>query len=359
MHSAFARILLAAAFLCIVPATAAPMPAPKDMAIDAATRKSVIEGVIGRLHQHYVFPETAARVEAVLRTRLNDGAYDQITSARQFAQTLSKTLIETAGDRHMRVRYWPTPIVHGFEPEDDPKAYQEALAQEAHADHGVTRVERMSGNIGYLKIDVFPPAAFVSDVYASAMRLLNGTDALIIDLRDNRGGEPDAVALMESYFFDQPTLMNTVFERRTGKAREYWTTRDIKGPAYGQSKPIYILTSKYTFSGGEDLSYSMRARVRATLVGETTGGGANPGDMRRVQAHFSVFIPDGRAINPVTGTNWEGVGVSPDIAVAPAEALSTARILALKAVMATAQDARQRTELATLLERETAGSAQK
>lgn len=346
MYSAVKRILLITLMAAALPAAAAP----KDMPIDGKIRSAVIEGVIGRMHQHYVSPETAAKVEAKLRSQLQDGAYDQLTSAREFARALSKTLIETAEDRHLRMRFSAEPLEHGFEPEDDPKAYHAEQAREARAESGgVAKFERMAGNIGYLKIDYFPPAEFVTDLYAAAMTLLNGTDALIIDLRDNRGGEPGAVALLESYFFDQPTLMNKVYERRTGETKEYWTRRDIKGPSYGTSKPVYILTSKFTFSGGEDLSYSMQAQKRATLVGETSGGGANPGEMRRVHAHFAAFVSDSRAINPVTQTNWEGVGVVPHVATSREDALPRAYTLAIQKILETSTNPQQREGLTGIL----------
>lgn len=346
MYNAAKRILLIALMAAAIPAEAAP----KDMPVDASIRSAAIEGVIKRMHQHYVFPETAAKVEARLRSQLKDGAYDQITSAREFARAVSKTLIETANDRHLRMRFYAEPIESGFEPEDDPKAYKAEQAREARAESGgVVKFERMAGNIGYLKIDYFPPAEFVGDRYAAAMTLLNGTDALVIDLRDNRGGEPAAVALLESYFFAQPTLMNQLYERRTGKTNEYWTRRDIKGPAYGATKPIYILTSKFTFSGGEDLSYSMQAQKRATLVGETSGGGANPGEMRKVHAHFATFVPDSSAINPVTQTNWEAVGVVPHVATSREEALQRAYILAVQKLLETSTNPQQREGLSGIL----------
>lgn len=346
MYSAVKRVLLIALMVAAIPAAASP----KDMPVDARIRSAAIEGLIDRMHQHYVSPETAANVEARLRAQLQDGSYDQFTSAREFAKAVSKTLIETAGDRHLRMRYFAEPLEHGFEPEDDPKAYLAEQAREARVEGGgVAKFERMAGNIGYLKIDYFPPAAHVEQIYGAAMTLLNGTDALIIDLRDNRGGEPDAVALLESYFFAQPTLMNKVYERRTGKTREYWTRRDIQGLAYGTAKPVYILTSKFTFSGGEDLSYSMQAQKRATVVGETTGGGANPGEMRRVHAHFAAFISDGRAINPVTHTNWEGVGVAPDVSTAREDALQRAYILSMEKLLETSTNPQQRAGLTGIL----------
>ncbi|MFD2368112.1 S41 family peptidase [Pseudoduganella sp. GCM10020061] len=344
----FSRKLIALAFAAALPFAASAAPEPADMTLDAATRSAVIDALIGSMHERYVSPETAKQMETLLRTELKAGKYDQLTSARQFAQTLTGTLSEAANDRHLGVRFSPEPL-----PEEGP-ARREPPASEVAGwvkfNSGVAQVERMQGNIGYLKIAFFPPAEHMGDIYGAAMTLLNGTRALIIDLRGNSGGSPAAVALLESYFFDQRTLMNTIYEREGNRTREFWTTRDLKGPRYGSTRPVYILTDNKTFSGGEDMSYSMQVRKRATLIGATTGGGANPGGVRRLHAHFNAFIPHGRAINPVTKTNWERVGVKPDIEVAPTEALRHARMLALRHGLDNATDPRERADLAGLLE---------
>lgn len=344
MKLPLARLAIAAALALPLSAMAAPEPA--DMPLDAATRSAVIDSLISNMHERYVSTDIAKQMEALLRAELKAGKYDNLTTARQFADTLTRTLKEAGNDRHLNVRFSPEPLPENAgrrQPTDV------ELAQWTKLDSGVVQVERLPGNIGYLKVNFFPPADHLGPIYGAAMTLLNGTEALIIDLRANRGGSPEGVALLESYFFDKRTLMNTFFEREGNRTREFWTSTELAGPRYGATKPVYILTSNKTFSGGEDMSYSMQVQKRATLIGATTGGGANPGSMRRLHPHFSAFIPFGRAINPVTKTNWERVGVKPDIEVDPEDALRQARILALQhALKQPNVDPRTRAELDSL-----------
>lgn len=346
------RIVLALAFAA-APGLALAQSQP-DMALDAGTRAAVIDALIGQMNEKYVSPDTAKQVETLLRTELRGGKYDQLTSASQFAKTLTETLRETANDRHLQVRFSPEPLPAKLEPDENDPAVDAEMARRVKFNSGVAHVERTRGNIGYLKVDFFPPAKHVASFYGAAMTLLNGTEALIIDLRSNRGGDPNGVAALESYFFDKPTLMNTIYYRSGKKTEEYWTSAELKGPGYGQAKPVYILTSQKTFSGGEDLAYSMQAQKRATLIGASTGGGANPGGVQRLHTHFGAFISEGRAINPVTKTNWERVGVKPDIAVEPDDALRQARLLALKSILDKNTDPRGRAELTDLLQKESA-----
>jgi C-terminal processing protease CtpA/Prc len=150
---------------------------------------------------------------------------------------------------------------------------------------------------------------------------------LIIDLRDNGGGRPDMVAYLSSYLFDSRTHLNDLWTRRTDKTEEFWTRDTIPGRRFGGVKPVYVLTSAQTFSGGEEFTYNLKNLKRATIVGETTGGGAHPVSGHRIDEHFRIDVPFARAINPITHTNWEGVGVTPDVVVPAKDALDTAQRL--------------------------------
>jgi C-terminal processing protease CtpA/Prc len=210
--------------------------------------------------------------------------------------------------------------------------------------YGFFRVERLPGNVAYLDLRVFIDTnEGSSDTATAAMNFLAHTDALIIDLRQNRGGFPTMIQLLCSYLFgSEPVLLNTFAFRAGGRHEEWWTLPDVPGTRYGEQKPVYVLTSAETFSAGEEFAYDLQARRRATIVGEVTGGGANPGAMVPLSHGFAAFIPFGRAVNPVTGTNWEGVGVKPDVPVPATEALRTAQVLALRSLLerggATAQE---------------------
>ncbi len=174
-------------------------------------------------------------------------------------------------------------------------------------------MERLAGNIGYLDLRAFDPVAFVGDTAAAAMNFLSNTQAIIIDLRKNTGGDPLTVSLMASYFFGpRPVNLNDMFFRPTSETTQFWTLSYLPGRRM-PDKGLYLLTSSATFSGGEEFAYDMKTQKRATLIGDVTGGGAHPGSGRRLHDHFMMFVPTGRPINPVTKTDWEGTGVEPDV----------------------------------------------
>jgi C-terminal processing protease CtpA/Prc len=169
------------------------------------------------------------------------------------------------------------------------------------------------------------------------MNLLANMKAIIIDLRKCGGGNPNAVALVSTYFFEgEPIHLNSLYWRDEDITEQYWTLPHVPGGRMPH-QPVYILTSKDTFSAGEEFSYNFQALKRATLIGETTLGGAHPGSPYKLQPHFEVFIPKGRAINPITKGNWEGVGVQPDVSVSAEDALETAHKMALEAVIENSQ----------------------
>jgi hypothetical protein len=302
-----------------------------DLTIDAATRTQVIEGVLKRLNDSYVFPETAKKMEQSIMERVRKQEYDQITSAKEFATKLTSDLQEVSHDKHLRVRYSNRAI-----PERGPR--REPTAQEreeqkrelAWMNHGFSKVERLPGNIGYLEFLNFMDEELGADTVAAAMNFVNGTDALIIDMRNNGGGNPAMVALVCSYLFGpEPVHLNDLYWREGNRTDEFWTRKDIAGKRY-LNKDVYVLTSKRTFSGAEEFTYNLKNLKRATIIGETTGGGAHPGGGFRINEHFGMFVPTGRAISPITKTNWEGTGVTPDVAVPADQALLTARVMALK-----------------------------
>jgi C-terminal processing protease CtpA/Prc len=170
------------------------------------------------------------------------------------------------------------------------------------------------------------------------MGFVANSDAIIFDLRRNGGGDPAMVALISSYLFgDKPVHLNDLYWRKGDRTDEFWT--DPKAAAFKlENKPIYVLTSSRTFSGAEEFSYNLKNLKRAVIVGETTGGGAHPGSGQRLSEHFQVFVPSGRAISPITKTNWEGTGVEPDVKVPKEQALITAQIMILKDLESKSKD---------------------
>lgn len=302
-----------------------------DLTIDAATRTQVIEALLKRLNQSYVFPEMAKKMETAIRERVQNKEYDQITSAATFARTLTENLQAISHDRHLRVRYSSETIPVRVEEQKEPSAEErENYRRFANRiNHGFEKLERMRGNIGYIDLRGFFDPELGGETVAAAMNFLTNTDALIIDLRQNGGGDPAMVALICSYLFgNQPVHLNDLYWREGNRTEEFWTKATVPGKRY-EGKDIYVLTSNRTFSGAEEFSYNLKNLKRATIIGETTGGGAHPGTGARLGDHFGMFIPTGRAISPITKTNWEGTGVKPDIETTSEAALKTAYILAL------------------------------
>jgi hypothetical protein len=315
------------------PARQSP-PEPPDMTVDAAARKEVIESLIQGLNERYVFADTAAKMEQAVRARVAKGEYDQITSARKFAEKLTADVQEVSRDKHLRVRYSAQPIP------ERPAGPREPTAEEreqyrrdmARMNYGFQKIERLPGNIGYVEFRNFLDPEGGAETVASVFNFLANTDAIIFDLRKNGGGDPAMVALICSYLFGaEPVHLNSLHWRngKGEKVEEFWTRKEVAGKRYA-GKDVYVLTSNRTFSGAEEFTYNLKNLKRATIIGETTGGGANPGSSRRLAKHFGAFIPTGRAVSPITKTNWEGTGVEPDVKVPADQALTTARLMALK-----------------------------
>jgi hypothetical protein len=319
-------------------------PRPK-LVVDSAMRVEAVDTLVAKLNEHYVFPEKAKQIEAVLRQRQHEGKYDGMTDGEKLAKQLTDDLRGVAHDLHMSVRFSPRPV-----PPDDavgpPPASQAEWEQRNNfvmrlimrrmANLRVEKVDHLSPNIGYLKVSGFPPPFLVAEKYAAAMDKLADTDGLIVDLRDNRGGAPQSVALLISYFADQRTRLNDIWDRDTGITTQQWTEDKLDGKRYGDKKPVIILAGPGTMSAGEDFAYTMQALKRATVIGERTWGGAHPARPYRLGEHFFAVIPGRRSISPITHTNWEGVGVIPDIAATPDNALTVATDLLQRRLHGTA-----------------------
>jgi hypothetical protein len=303
--------------------TAPPAQQPPDRAIDAGERSEVIAEVLKELVKSYVYPDKAKAMEAAIRARQNNGEYDTVTSAATLARTLTTHLRAVSHDRHLHVDYRPT---IGGSPglRRGPMNRDQMTKRFAARNFGFKKLERLEGNVGYLELEMFLPAEFAAETAAAAMSFLANTDALIIDLRHNGGGDPSMVAFLCSYFFDgRPVHLNDLYHRPDDTTHQWWTLPHVPGRRY-LGKDVYILTSKRTFSAAEEFAYDLQCLKRATIVGEATGGGAHPGFGRRINDHFMMFVPTGRAINPITKTNWEGTGVKPDVEALAEKALEIA-----------------------------------
>ncbi|HEX5684488.1 MAG TPA: S41 family peptidase [Ideonella sp.] len=314
-------------------ACAQPTPAPTpDAPLSATQRKAIVDTLAQNLRSRYVYPERIEPVAKQLQARAAKGAYDGAQTVEAMGEALNKDLREFGDDRHFRVEFDPgvEPVPAGAEPSKPTRAEVEReRLQTSRMAYGITRLQRLPGNIGYLDLRGFGPTEFVAHGYDAAMLLLGGTDALVLDLRNNGGGEPQSVSYLLSHFFAEgdERHLNDIYDRPTNTTREY-RTLPLARPRY--TKPIVVLTSKNTFSGGEECAYDLQTQKRATLYGETTGGAANPGEMVALGHGLAAFVPTGRAINAVTKKDWEKVGVVPDVALPAADALKAAYLALLE-----------------------------
>lgn len=324
---------------------------PTDLPIDAANRTLVIESLLSRLNQSYVFPEVAAQIERSIRTRMKKGEYDKVTSSSVLAQTLTANLAEIAKDRHLGVGFSYEPIPVATEQKEPTAEDRERMRRmTASQNFGFEKVERLNGNIGYMELDGFVTSELGAETAIAAMQFLANTDALIIDLRYNGGGVPGTAQLVMSYLFSEtPVHYHSIYWREGDRTEQFWTLPYVPGKRY-LGKPVYILMGKRTLSAPESFAYNLQAQKRATIVGEVSAGGANPGREFRINEHFQVFVPTGRAINPVTGTNWEGTGVKPDIDATFKGALKVAHLASLRKLLETATPDRKKEHLKGVIE---------
>jgi len=311
---------------------AARISVPDDgsLAAEQPSGREIVTKAMELLRANYVFPDEAERAAVAIEARLEAGEYDGLDEIT-LTDRVTGHLQDLTGDKHLRLRLGGGP---GPRREPAKRPNREKMRRMGRLDNfGIRRVERLDGNIGYLDLRRMPDPANAGPAISAAMELVAGTYALIIDMRHNGGGAPEGVVFWCSYLFDdEPTHLNDIFRADTGETRQFWALPYVPGTRY-PDQPVYVLTSERTFSGGEDLCYTLQALGRAQVIGETTGGGAHPTRPFPVSPAVHIGIPFARSVNPVTGTNWQGTGVVPDVAVPEAQAYDVAYARALEHVL--------------------------
>ncbi|PYT96813.1 MAG: hypothetical protein DMG38_22355 [Acidobacteria bacterium] len=292
--------------------------------LDATERRRVIDAATAILEKDYFDHHNAKKMAAALRAHEKNGDDDAVTDGRAFAALLTPQMREVSPDRHLTLDYSEAPLAqHPIGPTpEDLAGYRKAMKNQNCTFEGVAILPH---SIGYLKLNSFPDVSLCRATAAAAMDSLNHTEAVIFDLRDNRGGEPAMVSFLAAYLFDHPEYL---YNPRENTTEESWTHSPVPGNKLAD-KPAYVLTSSRTFSGAEQFCYDLKMLKRATLVGETTGGGAHSGVWHRIDDHFGMGIPETKAINPYSKTDWAEIGVEPDVKVKAAYALEAAKELAL------------------------------
>jgi len=292
-------------------------------------RAAQVEEVIRRLDAHYVFPDVAAKLGKVLRARLGEGAYADLGDA-DFATAVTADLQSVNDDQHLRLRHHADPVAEDGDAEYASDDFRRTAELE---NFGIASVRRLPGNVGYLDTTMLYPLDLAAAAVSAAMTLVAPADALLIDVRHNRGGAPETSAFLQSYLVDERTHYLDIYERDGDRVTQMWTLPYVPGPKFGGTKPIWVLTGPATFSGGEDLAFSLQRQGRAKTVGEATRGGAHPREQYKVDTYLDVTVSIARSYDPKAGDNWEGVGVPPNVPVAADKAFDTAYALALRHVL--------------------------
>lgn len=303
--------------------------AERPFHLAAEDRREIIAATALLLEARYVYAERGKALAGELRRDAAAGRWDHINGPAAFAEAITEYLREASGDGHLGLDYSEDDL-----PQDSAAAeetYSEAEIERwygAHLNHGFEKIERLDGNVGYLDLRVFAPTAMAGDVAAAAMTLLAQSNALIVDLRNNGGGYGEMAHLIMGYLLDRSREVSGIYHRPKDKHTRATTPAWVPGRRFGGEKPVYVLISSKTFSAAEAFAYDLQALGRAVIVGEPSGGGAHPFEYRRVHAHFVLSLAEARSINPITGGNWQGTGVIPDVRVAADKALAKALELA-------------------------------
>ena len=320
------RIILAFACCCVFLLRA-------DNSLDNDAQLEIIDSISKALEESYIFPAVAEKMETYLRTQYAEKAYQEVKSFAAFADRLTEDLRSVSNDAHLKVEFHPDEYYAADESESITDELQEWYDERAYENFGFTKIERLSGNVGYVQMNGFYEVERAGPTAIAAMTFLAHCDAIIFDLRANTGGWPSMIQLLASYFFDQPVQLSSFHIRKTNQQIEFWTQLPDSGSRMTDMK-IYILTSRQTLSAAEAFAYDLKHLGRATIIGESTAGAAHPTEEHRFpDLNIAVSIPYGRPINPITGTNWEGTGVKPHIQVPAEDALDVAHLEALKALL--------------------------
>ncbi len=303
-------------------------------------KETIVYSIGKQLKATYVFPDVAKEMADFIIENLKKGNYNSIDNPHEFANQLSKDLVSISHDKHIRV-------VYHIQQRATEKQTKTAKETDQHfiklkrENFGFKELKLLNGNIGYLDLRSFCNVKYAGETAVAAMNFLSNSDAVIIDLRWNGGGSPTMIQLISSYLFSDPTHLNTFYWRPTDSHSQTWTIPHVQGTKFPETA-VYILTSKRTFSAAEEFSYNLKNLKRATLIGETTGGGAHPGGPVFATDRFAINVPSGRAINPITKTNWEGTGVTPHIKVPSNQALEIAQIKALETLLENSETEEQK-----------------
>ena len=341
-------------FLCVPFFSSDAADKGQEVILDAATKADVAKSVSKLLVEKYIFLETAEKMQDLVETKLKEGKYDSIKSVDEFARVLTEDLRSVSKDKHIRVVHDPDMVRNirvreGKSEEERKKELEKRIEGERQRNFGFQKIELLEGNVGYLDLRYFSGVKPSGETAVAAMNLLSNANAIIIDLRKNGGGNPSMIQLLSSYFLEDYTHLNSFENRGEDSLQQFWTLPYVPGRSMYETD-LYVLTSRRTISGAEEFTYNMKNLERATVIGETTGGGAHPGGFQIATHDFLVWVPTGRAVNPITKTNWEGKGIEPHISLPQEDALDKAHAMALEKLIEKTDEEERKTALSWALD---------
>lgn len=335
---------VAAVALAFIPTISSAQPVssadPAAVTMSAADNRAVVLSLAQAMRERFAFHDRGVAAAQAIEAMERRGEFRDVRTAAGLLALIDSKIAPVVNDRHFRVRYLGPEVTAGFN-EAGPSTEDIAAFQEEVRLRGgeIPEARWLAGNVGYLRIRMFldtPPSA---EKLAAALNMLSDVDALIIDVRGSPGGDPAGVANAIGHLISQRTsTVRTLSRHDDASSRTYYA--EPKTPNFA-GRPVYVLIDKDTGSGAEEFAYDLQALGRATLVGQTTYGAATPGGFRPLAKGFAAFIPMQQVANTLTGANWEGVGVNPDVAVPAEQALTHAHRLALEAILKDAQGVRR------------------
>ncbi len=317
-------LLFALAILTITNVTS------QNKEITKKEKKVVLKLISENLLESYINLDLAKQMSSAIK--LNSKKYSSISNPIEFSEILTADLQSVSKDLHLNVRFEPKRIAQSkrlMSDEMELEMEKKMAMKMAEVNFGFTETKILDGNIGYLNLRMFADIKYAEEAATAAMNFLRNTNALIIDLRTNGGGDPSIMQFLSSYFFDEtPVLLSDFYERKTNTKTQLFTLAQVQGTRY-TNKPVYILTSSNTFSAAEAFTYILKYLDKAIVVGEVTKGGANRTKRINLNDDFTISVPYIESIHPITKTNWEGKGVQPDIKTFEKDAFITAYIEAI------------------------------
>jgi len=338
----FIIIVLAIILMASCPALQAQ---DKKISIEVEEQGLVIDSLAYTLEKNYVFADVGKKMSDMLLANKESGKYAEIKEPDQFAAAITSDMEEISRDRHLWVLYEPERIAmikKALENDDNSELEEYLIRELKNINYGFKEVKILPGNIGYINMTRFANAHYGGETAIAAMQFVSNVNALIFDMRQNGGGSPSMIQLITSYLYDkdETTHLNSFYFRPTDEYQQFWTLPFVPGK-HIPDVDVYVLTSRRTFSGAEEFTYNLKHLERATIIGETTGGGAHPIDEKVLNDNFLMGLPKGRAVNPITEKNWEGTGVEPHVKVPQKEAFDNAYLMALKKLKEKEQDKEQ------------------